>query len=101
MSHLAVGVRERLMAWIGVLSDCTSSLPFFSPCSISQSDCKLISYSWQSWLIVQRHRRAANVQTVIVARFLQGAAGSTGATMVGGTIADIWGALGYVALLEP
>ncbi|GLB43233.1 putative major facilitator superfamily protein [Lyophyllum shimeji] len=31
-----------------------------------------------------------NIQTVIVARFLQGAFGSTGATMVGGTIADIW-----------
>ncbi|PFH53230.1 hypothetical protein AMATHDRAFT_1307 [Amanita thiersii Skay4041] len=34
---------------------------------------------------------AKNVQTVIVARFIQGASGSTGATMVGGTIADIWG----------
>ncbi|KAF5385771.1 hypothetical protein D9615_002204 [Tricholomella constricta] len=33
-----------------------------------------------------------NIQTVIVARFLQGVFGSTGATMVGGTIADIWGA---------
>lgn len=31
-----------------------------------------------------------NIQTVIIARFLQGAFGSTGATMVGGTIADIW-----------
>ncbi|KZP30480.1 MFS general substrate transporter [Athelia psychrophila] len=31
-----------------------------------------------------------NIQTVIVARFLQGAFGSTGAVMVGGTIADIW-----------
>lgn len=34
--------------------------------------------------------RAKNIQTVIVARFLQGAFGSTAATMVGGTIADIW-----------
>jgi MFS family permease len=34
--------------------------------------------------------RAKNIQTVIVARFLQGAFGSTGATMVGGTISDIW-----------
>lgn len=34
--------------------------------------------------------RAKNIQTVIVGRFLQGAAGSTGSTMVGGTIADIW-----------
>ncbi|KAK2462261.1 hypothetical protein APHAL10511_005757 [Amanita phalloides] len=33
---------------------------------------------------------AKNVQTVIVGRFLQGAVGSTAATMVGGTIADIW-----------
>ncbi|KAF8330493.1 MFS polyamine transporter [Amanita rubescens] len=33
---------------------------------------------------------AKNIQTVIVGRFLQGAAGSTGSTMVGGTIADIW-----------
>ncbi|KAF8320057.1 MFS general substrate transporter [Clavulina sp. PMI_390] len=33
---------------------------------------------------------ATNIQTVIICRFLQGAAGSTGATMVGGTIADIW-----------
>lgn len=31
-----------------------------------------------------------NIQTVILARFLQGSFGSTGATMVGGTIADIW-----------
>lgn len=34
--------------------------------------------------------RAHNIQTVIIARFLQGAFGSTAATMVGGTIADIW-----------
>ncbi|EIN03913.1 MFS general substrate transporter [Punctularia strigosozonata HHB-11173 SS5] len=33
---------------------------------------------------------ARNVQTVIVGRFLSGAFGSTGATMVGGTVADIW-----------
>ncbi|KAF7317701.1 Drug transporter [Mycena kentingensis (nom. inval.)] len=33
---------------------------------------------------------ARNIGTVIVARFLQGAFGSTWATMVGGTIADIW-----------
>ncbi|KAH9849849.1 MFS general substrate transporter [Lenzites betulinus] len=31
-----------------------------------------------------------NIQTVIVGRFLAGAFGSTGSTMVGGTIADIW-----------
>ncbi|KAH8103718.1 major facilitator superfamily domain-containing protein [Phellopilus nigrolimitatus] len=33
---------------------------------------------------------ANNIQSVIVFRFLLGAAGSTGSTMVGGTIADIW-----------
>ncbi|KAL0953642.1 hypothetical protein HGRIS_004846 [Hohenbuehelia grisea] len=33
---------------------------------------------------------AQNIQTVIIARFIQGAVGSTGATMVGGTIADVW-----------
>ncbi|KAI0369756.1 MFS general substrate transporter [Pilatotrama ljubarskyi] len=33
---------------------------------------------------------AQNIQTVIVGRFLAGAFGSTGSTMVGGTIADIW-----------
>ncbi|KAJ7623748.1 MFS polyamine transporter [Roridomyces roridus] len=33
---------------------------------------------------------AKNIQTVIVARFLQGSFGSTWATMVGGTIADLW-----------
>jgi MFS family permease len=33
---------------------------------------------------------AQNISTVIVLRFLQGAFGSTGSTMVGGTIADIW-----------
>ncbi|KZT21181.1 MFS general substrate transporter [Neolentinus lepideus HHB14362 ss-1] len=33
---------------------------------------------------------AKNIQTVIVARFLAGAFGSTGSTMVGGTVADIW-----------
>ncbi|KAF8966270.1 major facilitator superfamily domain-containing protein [Flammula alnicola] len=31
-----------------------------------------------------------NIQVVVVARFLQGAFGSTGATMVAGTIADVW-----------
>ncbi|KAF8966273.1 MFS polyamine transporter [Flammula alnicola] len=35
---------------------------------------------------------APNIQTVIIARVIQGACGSTGATMVGGTIADIWSA---------
>ena len=34
--------------------------------------------------------RAKNIQTVLIARFLQGAFGSTGSTMVCGTIADIW-----------
>ncbi|THU84213.1 MFS polyamine transporter [Dendrothele bispora CBS 962.96] len=33
---------------------------------------------------------APNIQTVLVARFLQGGFGSTWATNVGGTIADIW-----------
>ncbi|KAF9244116.1 MFS general substrate transporter [Melanogaster broomeanus] len=33
---------------------------------------------------------APNIQTVIVARLLGGSFGSTGATLVGGTIADIW-----------
>lgn len=33
---------------------------------------------------------ARNIQTVLVARFLCGAAGSVGATMVGGTLSDIW-----------
>lgn len=33
---------------------------------------------------------AKNINTVIIARLLGGAFGSTGATMVGGTIADIW-----------
>ncbi|KAG1738858.1 major facilitator superfamily domain-containing protein [Suillus paluster] len=33
---------------------------------------------------------APNIQTVIVARFLGGCFGSTGATLVAGTIADIW-----------
>ena len=40
--------------------------------------------------------RAKNIETVIVARFLQGAFGSTAATMVGGTIADIWLTKEYV-----
>ncbi|OJA10286.1 hypothetical protein AZE42_05006 [Rhizopogon vesiculosus] len=33
---------------------------------------------------------APNIQTVIVSRVLQGVFGSTGASLVGGTIADIW-----------
>jgi hypothetical protein len=43
--------------------------------------------------------RAPNIQTVIAGRFLLGAFASTGATMVGGTIADIWSAAEYVKLL--
>lgn len=34
--------------------------------------------------------RSKNIQTVMVARFLQGGFGSTGAVMVAGTCADIW-----------
>ncbi|KAG7093398.1 hypothetical protein E1B28_007080 [Marasmius oreades] len=34
--------------------------------------------------------KARNIETVLVARFLQGGFGSTGSTMVGGTVADIW-----------
>ncbi|PWN98487.1 MFS general substrate transporter [Tilletiopsis washingtonensis] len=34
--------------------------------------------------------RAPNIATVIVIRFLSGAFGSTGSTMVGGSLADIW-----------
>jgi predicted MFS family arabinose efflux permease len=33
---------------------------------------------------------ANNIQTVIAARFICGAFGSTGSTMVGGTVADVW-----------
>ncbi|KAF9461065.1 MFS polyamine transporter [Collybia nuda] len=33
---------------------------------------------------------AQNIQTVVLARFLQGCFGSSGVTMVGGSIADIW-----------
>ncbi|EJU03572.1 MFS general substrate transporter [Dacryopinax primogenitus] len=33
---------------------------------------------------------AKNIQTVLVSRFIQGMAGSTGSTLVGGTLADIW-----------
>ncbi|CEH19140.1 Synaptic vesicle transporter SVOP and related transporters (major facilitator superfamily) [Ceraceosorus bombacis] len=33
---------------------------------------------------------AQNIQTVLVARFICGAAGSVGSTMVGGTLADLW-----------
>lgn len=40
--------------------------------------------------------RAKNVQTVMVARLIQGSFGSTAATMVGGTIADIWAPAEYV-----
>lgn len=60
-----------------------------------------------------RCSRAQNIETVIVGRFLNGAFGSTGATMVGGrkvyltaddrhsylitgTIADIWATHEYV-----
>ncbi|KAF9525113.1 MFS polyamine transporter [Crepidotus variabilis] len=35
---------------------------------------------------------AQNLPTLLVCRFIQGSFGSTGATMVGGTIADIWSA---------
>lgn len=44
--------------------------------------------------------RAPNIQTVIVGRFLQGAFASTGATMVGGTIADVWPVAEYVQFLQ-
>ncbi len=43
-----------------------------------------------SYLLNKFIFRAKNIQTVIIARFLQGGFGSTWATMVGGTIADIW-----------
>lgn len=43
--------------------------------------------------------RAPNIQTVLIARFLGGAFGSTGSTMVGGTISDIWHSHEQVILL--
>lgn len=36
------------------------------------------------------HSSAPNIQTVIVGRVLGGIFGSTGASLVGGSIADIW-----------
>ena len=35
-------------------------------------------------------RSAKNIVTVLIGRFIQGAAGSIGATLVGGTISDIY-----------
>lgn len=40
--------------------------------------------------------RSKNIQSVIIIRFIIGAAASTGATMVGGTIADIFASHEYV-----
>jgi len=34
--------------------------------------------------------RARNIETVLVGRFFMGASGSIGATLVGGTISDIY-----------
>ncbi|EGN95145.1 hypothetical protein SERLA73DRAFT_125470 [Serpula lacrymans var. lacrymans S7.3] len=47
--------------------------------------CSMIFFLTQVMLAL-----APNIQTVIVARALGGAFGSTGATLVGGTVADIW-----------
>lgn len=33
---------------------------------------------------------AQNLETILVSRFLLGVAGSTGSTLVGGSLADIW-----------
>ena len=62
---------------------------------IVQSNCVLIEVKL---LTITFLLRAKNIETVIVARFLQGAFGSTGATMVGGTISDIWLSKEYVLL---
>jgi hypothetical protein len=40
--------------------------------------------------------RAPNITTVIMGRFLCGVFGSTGSTMAGGSIADIWAPREYV-----
>ena len=40
--------------------------------------------------------RGKNIQTVLIARFFAGAFGSTGSTMVGGTVADIFAPHEYV-----
>ncbi len=45
--------------------------------------------------------RAKNINTVTIARLVGGAFGSTGATMVGGTIADIWQPKQCVAYQPP
>lgn len=42
---------------------------------------------------------ATNIETIIIARFIQGLAGSTGAAMVGGTVADVWGKRDHPPLL--
>ncbi|PAV20009.1 MFS general substrate transporter [Pyrrhoderma noxium] len=50
-------------------------------------------YVYSTFILVLMHLGVAlakNIQSVIIFRFIAGAAGSTGSTMVGGTIADIW-----------
>jgi hypothetical protein len=42
------------------------------------------------------HHSSKNIQTIMVARVLGGAFASTGAILVGGTIADIWEPEEYV-----
>ena len=45
--------------------------------------------TWSLWAIFQIPTAVAqNITTVLVTRFISGAMGSTGSTMVGGTIAD-------------
>ncbi|KAL4252903.1 MFS transporter superfamily protein [Abortiporus biennis] len=48
--------------------------------------CSAIGYTLMHLMIAL----SKNIQTVQIARFLSGAFGSTGSTMVGGSLADIW-----------
>ncbi|EIM86546.1 MFS general substrate transporter [Stereum hirsutum FP-91666 SS1] len=81
-------------ATIGVAMYCLGFgiVPLFSA-SFSEEFGRRPLYVVSSVGFMLMHIMAAlsqNVSTVIVARFLSGAFGSTGSTMVGGSIADIW-----------
>ncbi|KAI9573833.1 major facilitator superfamily domain-containing protein [Boletus coccyginus] len=67
-------------------------VPLFTS-SLSEEFGRFRLYILTTFLFMLMHvvmALAPNIQTVIVARFLSGSFGSTGATLVGGTIADIW-----------
>lgn len=69
-------------AFVTCSSDCMSTSPYMSQCGVSQTRLTVL--------------RGKNVATVLVGRWFQGLSGCIGATVVAGTVSDLYPPAKYV-----